>query len=170
MKIKGISYLDLWQAFVHPRITIDLGQWFGRRCHLRYFLSGALSILLFSGAKPFKQFCKRASWGTFMCRYVKLGPVVQEMSFEDTSYLELWQPLCSVDWKHLCNLGGRHQEEHYCTIEFRPKGSTGNAFKGIFLSGALAALLFSGAKPFKVSWGKSLLYEIWTSGSGGDVV
>ena len=51
MKIKGISYLDLWQAFVHPRITIDLGQWFGRRCHLRYFLSGALSIFLFSGAK-----------------------------------------------------------------------------------------------------------------------
>ena len=116
MKIKDISYLDLGQAFVHPRITIDLGQWFERRFHLRYFLSGALSILLFRGAKPFKQFCKRASWGTFMCRYVKFGPVVQEMSFEDTSYLELWQPLCSVDWKHLCNFGGRHHEEQYCTI------------------------------------------------------
>ena len=51
-----------------------------------------------------------------MCRYVKFGPVVQEMSFEDTSYLELWQPLCSVDWKHLCNFGGRHHEEQYCTI------------------------------------------------------
>ena len=30
--------------------------------------------------------------------YLKFGPVVQEgMSFKDNSYLELWQPLCSMD-------------------------------------------------------------------------
>ena len=106
-----------------------------------------------------------------MCRYVKFGPVVQEMSFEDTSYLELWQPLFSVDWKHLCNLGGRHHEEQYCTIILNLDQRVQQEMRlKAFLSGALAALLFSGAKPFKVSWGKSVLYKIWTSGSGGDAV
>ena len=34
---------------------------------------------------------------------MKFGPVVQEeMSFKDISYLELCQPLCSVDWNNLC--------------------------------------------------------------------
>ena len=37
--------------------------------------------LLFSGAEPFKQFRKRASWGTFMCSYV--NPVVQEEMFKE---------------------------------------------------------------------------------------
>ena len=38
-----------------------------------------------------------------MLSYIKFGPVVQEeISFKDISYLELWQPLCSVDWK--CHL------------------------------------------------------------------
>ena len=32
---------------------------------------------------------------------MKFGPVVQEeMLFKGISYLELWQPLCSVDWNH----------------------------------------------------------------------
>ena len=35
--------------------------------------------------------------------YFEFGPVVQEMSFTDISYLELWQPLCSVEQNHLCN-------------------------------------------------------------------
>ena len=43
---------------------------------------------------------------------IEFGPVVQkEMSFQDISYLELWQPLCSVDWNHLCNFGRRHEEQ-----------------------------------------------------------
>ena len=33
---------------------------------VKNFLSRALVAVLFSGAKPFKQFWKRASWGTFM--------------------------------------------------------------------------------------------------------
>ena len=36
------------------------------------------------------------------------------MSFKDISCLELWQPLCSVDWNQLCNLGKRHHEEQSC--------------------------------------------------------
>ena len=45
------------------------------------------------------------------------GPVVhEEMSFKDISYLELWQPLCSVDCNHLCNIGRRHHEEQSCEI------------------------------------------------------
>ena len=40
------------------------------------------------------------------------GPVVQEeMSFKDISYQELWQPLCSVNCNHLCNIGRRHHED-----------------------------------------------------------
>ena len=42
---------------------------------------------------------------------MKFGPVVKEgMWFKDISYLDLWQPLCSVDWYHLCNFGRRHHE------------------------------------------------------------
>ena len=48
---------------------------------------------------------------------MKFGLVVQEgMSYKDISYLELWKPLCSVDWNHLCNIGRRHHEEHPCEI------------------------------------------------------
>ena len=48
---------------------------------------------------------------------MKFGPVVQEeMSFKDVSYLELWQPLCTVDWNHLCNFGRRHHEEQSCDV------------------------------------------------------
>ena len=50
---------------------------------------------------------------------MKFGPVVQEeMSFKDISYLELWQPLCSVDRNHLCNIGRSHHEEQSCEINF----------------------------------------------------
>ena len=48
---------------------------------------------------------------------MKFGPVVQEeMTFKVFSYLELWQPLCSVDWNHLCNFGRRHYEEQFSEI------------------------------------------------------
>ena len=57
-------------------------------------------------SEPLMQFWKRTSWETFMWRYIKFGPVVQEeMSFKDISYLELWWPFCSVEWNHLCNFG-----------------------------------------------------------------
>ena len=38
------------------------------------------------------------------------------MLFKDISYLELWQPLSSMGWNHLCNFGRRHIEEQSCEI------------------------------------------------------
>ena len=32
------------------------------------------------------------------------------------SYLELWQPFCSVERNHLCNFVVGHYEEHFCDI------------------------------------------------------
>ena len=47
---------------------------------------------------------------------MKFGRVAQEMLFKDISYLELWQPLCSADWNHLCNFPRRYHEEQFCEI------------------------------------------------------
>ena len=38
------------------------------------------------------------------------------MLFKDISYLELWWPLCSAEWSHLCNYGRVHHEEQFCEI------------------------------------------------------
>ena len=131
---KGISYFGIWQPFCSVEcnhlwnfgrgyyeeqlceIILNLGQWFRNRCCLKEFLSGAQVVILFDGAEPFMQFWKKASWGTIMWSYMKFRPVVQEMSFKVISYLELLQPLYSVDWNHLCNIGRRHHEEQSCEI------------------------------------------------------
>ena len=43
--------------------------------------------------------------------------MVQELElFKDTSYLELWQPLCSVEQNHLCKFSRRHHEKQFCEI------------------------------------------------------
>ena len=70
MPFKGISYLNIWQPFCsternhlcnfgrgYPEeqvseIILNLGQWF-RRCHLKFFFSGALAALLLGGVEPF---------------------------------------------------------------------------------------------------------------------
>ena len=38
------------------------------------------------------------------------------MSLNDNSYLKIWQPPCSVEQNHLCNIGIRHHEEQFCEI------------------------------------------------------
>ena len=38
------------------------------------------------------------------------------MRFEDISYLELWQSLCSAERSHLWFFGRRHHEEQFCEI------------------------------------------------------
>ena len=38
------------------------------------------------------------------------------MSLKDISYLELWQPLCSVEKNHLCNFDRGHHVEQFCEI------------------------------------------------------
>ena len=88
MSFKDMSYLELCRLFCSAEqnhlcnflrghneeqfceFILNLGQWFRKRCCLKYFLSGALVALGFSGAEPFR-----------------------EMLFKDISYLELWQPL-----------------------------------------------------------------------------
>ena len=70
------------------------------------------------------------------------------MLFKVISYLEGWQSLCSAEQNHLCNFGRRHQEEQFCEIIL----NLGQWFRRRcclkdFLSGALVALLFSGAEP-----------------------
>ena len=44
------------------------------------------------------------------------GSVVQEMSFKDIFYLELWWPFCSAEPNHLCNFGRGYHEEQFCEI------------------------------------------------------
>ena len=46
----------------------------------------------------------------------EFGPVVQEMSFKDISYLELWWPFCLAEENHLCNFAKGYHEEQFCEI------------------------------------------------------
>ena len=64
------------------------------------------------------------------------------------SYMELWQPFCSVEHNHLCSFGRGYYEEQFCVIIFDlGEWFRRNRLKD-FLSGALATLMFGGAKPF----------------------
>ena len=65
---------------------------------------------------------------------MKFGPVVYKgMSYKDDSYLELWRPLCSAEWKHLCNYGRGHYEEQFCEIILNlDHGSGGDVFQRYF--------------------------------------
>ena len=79
------------------------------------------------------------------------------MSFKDISNLELWRPFCSAEQKHLCNFGRGHYEEQFCQFI----SNLGQWFRRRcrlkdFLSGALAAVVFSGAEPFTQFWKKTL--------------
>ena len=42
--------------------------------------------------------------------------MVQVISFEDISQLELCQPLFVAELNHLCNFGSGHHEELFCEI------------------------------------------------------
>ena len=70
------------------------------------------------------------------------------MSFKRYSYLELWQPFCSAKHNHLCNFGRGYQEELFCEIILNLDQWFRRCHLKDLLSGALAALLFSGAEPF----------------------
>ena len=143
----------------------------------RYFLSGALAALMFSGAEPFVQFLKMASWGRTLRNNFEFGLVVQKL-FKDISYLELWQPFCSAEQNHLCNFGREYLEEQFCEIIlnldqwFRRRcvlkifliWSFGDHF--VHLSRTICAILVECImrnNSVKIFW-------TWTSGSRGDVV
>ena len=69
------------------------------------------------------------------------------MPFKGNSDLEPWQPLCSAQCNYLSNFGRGYYEEQFCIIIM----NLGQWFRRFrlkeFLSGALAALQFGGAKP-----------------------
>ena len=71
------------------------------------------------------------------------------MPFKGISYLELWQPFCLAEQNLLCIFGRRYYEGQFCEIIlnmdqwFRRRCRLKD-----LLSGALAALLFCGAKAF----------------------
>ena len=66
------------------------------------------------------------------------------MSFKDISNLELWRPFCSAERNNLCNFSWGNPEEQCCKI-LNLDLWYGRCCLKDFLSGALAALLFSGA-------------------------
>ena len=72
----------------------------------------------------------------------------QLVSFKDISYLELWWPFCSAERNNLCNFGRGYYEEQFCEIILNLDQWFRRCLLKIFLSGALAALLFSAAEPF----------------------
>ena len=70
------------------------------------------------------------------------------MSFKDISYLELRRPFQLAEQNNLCNCGRGYPEEQFCEFNlnldmwFRRRCRL-----KYFISGALAALVFSGAEP-----------------------
>ena len=116
MCFKDISYLELWRPFCSAEQTI--------------------CAILVEGVMRNK-----------ICEIIlNLDQWFKKMSFKDISYLELWWPFCSAEQNHLCNSGRGHYEEQFCEIIL----NLGQCFRRScrlkdFLSGALAALLFSGA-------------------------
>ena len=123
-------YLELWQPFCsadHNRlcsfcrgyygkrfceIILNLGQWFRRRCCLQDF---NLELWQPSCLLEHNNLCnfERGPHGEHSCKVMKFGPVVQKMSFKDTSYLSLWPPLKVLfrGAKPLCNFCRRHHWE-----------------------------------------------------------
>ena len=100
--------------------------------------------------------------------------VQEEISFRYITYLELWQPFCSAEQNHCCNFGIRHYEEQLCEIMNLGQWFRRCRFVLIWSSGG-PAVLWSG--PIYAILKEGImgnihvkLYEIRTSGSGGDVV
>ena len=87
-------------------------------------------------------------------------------------YLELWQPFCSAERNHLCNLGREYYEEQLCEIILNLDQWFRRCCLKDFLSGTLAALLINRWEPFMQILKEGImgnihvkLYDIWTSGS-----
>ena len=70
------------------------------------------------------------------------------MPLKGISYLELWQPFCSVERNHLYNFGIGYREEQFCEIILNLGQWFRRCLLKDFLSGALATLQFNGVEPF----------------------
>ena len=74
------------------------------------------------------------------------------MLFKYISYLELWRPFCSAEWNHLCNFGRVYPEEQFSEFILNLDVWFRRCRLKDFLSGALAALVFSGVEPNMQFW------------------
>ena len=104
---------------------------------------------------------------------------MEEMLFKDISYLELWQPFCQAEQNHLCNFGRRCYEEQCCEIilnlcqwfrRCRLKHSYLELWQPSCLWERNHLCHFEILKEGIIGNIHVKLFEIWTSGSGGDVV
>ena len=77
---------------------------------------------------------------------------MEKMLFKDISYLEPWQPFCSAEQNHLCKFGRGCYEEQFCEIILNLGQWIRRCGLKDFLSWALAALMFGGAKRFMQFW------------------
>ena len=73
-------------------------------------------------------------------------------------------PFCSAEWNHLCNFGRGYQKEQFCEIILIFFWSSGSP--PLQWSRTICAILKKGIM-LNIHM---KLYEIWTSGLGGDVV
>ena len=110
---------------------------------------------------------------------VKFGPVIQQkMSFYYISYLELELPSCSVEQNHLCNFRRGHHGANSCEVIWHlDKWYSRRCLFITFLIWSSSCPLVQSSKTIYAILKEGIiglihvkLYEIWTSGSGGDVV
>ena len=97
-------------------IILNLDQWLRNKCRLKVFL-------IWSSGSPFVQgsitisatllegIMRRNSVKIFGIWVSGSGDVVKNIS-----YLELWQPSCSMERNHLCNFERGQHEEHSCEV------------------------------------------------------
>ena len=107
--------------------------------------------------------------------HFEFGPVVQEMSFKDISYLELCGPFYSAERNHLCNFGRGYLIELFChfilnldlwfrTCPFKDFLSGAMGSPCVQWSGTIYAILVEGIMGnINVK-----LFLLWISGSEGD--
>ena len=81
------------------------------------------------------------------------------MPFKAISYLDLWEPLCSVDWNCLCNFGRVHHEEQFCEIILNWTRGPGDVVLRPFLSRDLVASLFNRAVEPLCNFGRGYYEE-----------
>ena len=131
MSSKDISYLELWRPFCSAEgnhlcifgrgyyeerfceIILNLDQWL-KRCHLKYFLSGVLAALVFSGAESLCNF-GRGYYEEDSCEIIL--NLDQWFRCLLKTFL-IWSPggPLSSEAEHLCNFGRGYQEEQFCDI------------------------------------------------------
>ena len=117
MPFKDMSYLDIWQPFCSAECNHLCNFLVQEEMSFKRFLNWS------SGSPPLRRsgtiyaVLNEGIMGNIHVKLHEIWTVVQEeMSFKDISFLELWQPPCSVDLIHLCNIGRRHHEERSCVI------------------------------------------------------